>query len=226
MFAFFRNRCFSLEYRTYCDTNAILSSVSMCLPILACRQRRQVASLLFLWLLPVARGACDACGETCLLQVPARANEAHARKHSTEKSALSAQANENEEVPEVYSTRGSAQIIALDTGILHGPANTILAAKRAVEAGARALNVDAVLSGRLYLRIYTCAFTSRSLRLHMFGDRVLVTCGETILLAQLPFVAMCHKIMNLSWLCFKFQIQNGAFCPRKQSEWLFAGICG
>ena len=65
-----------------------------------------------------------------------------------------------EEVLEVYSTRGSAADIALDTGILHGPANTILAAKRAVEAGARALNVDAVLSGRLYLRIYTCAFTA------------------------------------------------------------------
>ena len=38
------------------------------------------------------------------------------------------------------------QIIALDTGLLHGPANTILAAQRAVEAGALALNVDVALA--------------------------------------------------------------------------------
>ena len=70
-----------------------------------------------------------------------------------------AAANRNREVPEAYSTQRSAQIIALDTGILHGPAHTILAAKRAVEAGAGALNVDAVLSGRLFLRIHTRGFT-------------------------------------------------------------------
>jgi len=75
---------------------------------------------------------------------------------------LSAQANENEEVPEVYSTRGSAQIIALDTGILHGPANTILAAKRAVEAGARALNVDAVLSGERLVAAHNSTHRLRS----------------------------------------------------------------
>lgn len=38
------------------------------------------------------------------------------------------------------------QTIALDSGLLHGPANTILAAQRAVEAGALALNVDVVLA--------------------------------------------------------------------------------
>lgn len=128
----------------------------------ACRQIRQVASLLYLWLLPVAQGACNACGETSLLQVPAKPNEGYARKHSAEKLALSAQANENAEVPDVYSRQRNSQIIALDTGILHGPANTILAAKRAVEAGAGALNVDAVLSGERLVAAHNSTHRLRS----------------------------------------------------------------
>eukprot|EP00435_Cladocopium_sp_Y103_P070513 s1031_g35.t1 len=140
---------------TSCDT-------VKCLPMVACRQRRQVASLLCLWLFPVAHCACDACSETCLLQVPARHSEGHFRKHLSEKSGLTLQANENEAMPEVHATGRSVQIIALDTGILHGPANTILAAKRAVEAGAGALNVDAVLSGERLAAAHNATHRLRS----------------------------------------------------------------
>lgn len=44
------------------------------------------------------------------------------------------------------------QTIALDSGLLHGPANTILAAQRAVEAGALALNVDVVLAQGVWVK--------------------------------------------------------------------------
>jgi hypothetical protein len=55
----------------------------------------------------------------------------------------------NEAVLEGHLTRPSVQIIAFDTGILHGLASAILAPEGAVEAGAGALNLDAMLSGRL-----------------------------------------------------------------------------
>merc|ERR1719215_1364119 len=43
------------------------------------------------------------------------------------------------------------QLIAFDCGVLHGPPNTLLAARRALQDGASALNVDLALTrdGRL-----------------------------------------------------------------------------
>lgn len=95
----------------------------------SCRSCRRILCLL---LLPWA-AVCAAEEKTCLLQVPRSNDNIHA--HSA--------TSDEPELPQ-----GPVQIIALDCGVLHGPANTLLAAKRAVGDGAMALNVDAVLSGR------------------------------------------------------------------------------
>jgi CubicO group peptidase (beta-lactamase class C family) len=48
-------------------------------------------------------------------------------------------------------TQSNIELIAIDCGILHGPPNTLLAAKRALSNGADALNIDLILTKDLKL---------------------------------------------------------------------------
>eukprot|EP00438_Fugacium_kawagutii_P022451 Skav212111 [mRNA] locus=scaffold4272:22237:31047:+ [translate_table: standard] len=116
----------------------------------ACRSCRSCGRILSLLLL--AWGACAVEEKTCLLQVP-RSNDniqAHLAKSTFDIS--------GHELPQGQPV----QIIALDCGVLHGPANTLLAAKRAVGDGAMALNVDAVLSGGRLVTAHNATHRLRS----------------------------------------------------------------
>eukprot|EP00438_Fugacium_kawagutii_P030081 Skav223725 [mRNA] locus=scaffold205:46133:48599:+ [translate_table: standard] len=130
----------------------------------ACRR------ILCLLLLHNPWGACATLPEekTCLLQVPPGSNEnriqAHLAKSTSEIS---------RSLPQ-----GQPQIIALDCGVLHGPANTLLAAQRALGDGAMALNVDAVLSGGRLVTAHNATHRLRSRGFPTFACGNLSTCAH------------------------------------------------